>query len=81
MNERHHALPPPNETGNPIMNNIELCSTFARRFATWTTLVAVLAATGCAMERQSTLAAAHANVGGLTTATLPMQNECIACEP
>ena len=63
------------------MNSIELCSTFARRFATWATLVAVLATAGCATERQATLATAHGNVGSLTTPTLPMQDVCVACEP
>jgi len=63
------------------MNNIELCSTFARRFATWATLVAVLATAACATERQAALATAHGNVGGLTTPTLLMQDECVSCEP
>jgi len=81
MKERHDALPPPNEKGDPIMKHIEPCSTFARRFATWATLVTVLAATGCATERQATLVAAHGDVSGLTTPTLPMQDECVACEP
>jgi len=81
MKERHDALPPPNEKGDPIMKHIEPCSTFARRFATWATLVTVLAATGCATERQATLVAANGDVSGLTTPTLPMQDECVACEP
>ena len=63
------------------MNSIELCSTLARRFATCATLVAVLATAGCVMERQADLAPAPGNVSRLTTPTLPMQDECVACEP
>jgi len=63
------------------MNRIELCSTFARRFATWAMLVTVLATAGCATERQAERAAAQGNVGSLTTPTLPMQDQCVGCEP
>jgi len=81
MNERHDEWLLRDGKGITIMNSIELCSTLTRRFVTPAILVAVLATAGCATERQAPLAAAHGNVGGLTTPTLPMQDECVACEP
>jgi hypothetical protein len=63
------------------MSSIELWATLTRRFATRAMLVAILATAGCVTERQAALAGAHGNVGALTTPTLPMQDECVACEP
>jgi hypothetical protein len=63
------------------MNHMELYSTLARRLSKWALLIVVLATIGCATEREATLAAAAGNVGGMTTPTLPTQDECVACEP